>query len=513
MACLDGEALKQIAEQVGKASSVLDKVGVGHVMKLCEVIKHHMKTRIATFLGRAASRPVLYSYSCDSTPMKASVRISGQELAPGVPVDRRGKRCIEFLLQRGWYKTVAADCSTQMIPVLEDPRSLTAGKTAWHLFTAAKQFSPLLQERGHEGISIAHYAFDRAIFSALCRRMAQRHELFHKEEEAKGAPQTLVPKRLLDWRLGTGCAMHDAQNGLKWALAPYVESGDTIRDLHIAIESLRNSVYTLTSHMPAFLREAVAFDPEPYDRDEVYEFWTAVGVGADTVHALVELNPWYAGGRLWVAACWETREDLQEVLTGIWIYLLRLRKFTESRWCTAGPSCRALLGCLAVGLEHLVSSARKDPNTSDFYISGFSRLSPHVKMYIVRASFVSYVPDSFLQELMEDDRVVRRLDTFETTMVEELTWLDNLKPNTWARIASVAGPGACPHKLRSEIMHDGQVACSFISNRVLTVARGFPWCLARGDVEQKLVNLASLREPPAEETAAKVYELMRRGAH
>jgi hypothetical protein len=513
MSFYDAVALKKTAEHIAKASSVLDKEDVGNVMKLCEVFKHHTKNKLSAFFKKADGRPVLYSYSCDSTPMKTSVRISAEGLAPNTSVDMRGKRCIEFLLQRGWYKTVIADCSIQMVPVLDDPRPLTAGKTSWHLFSAAKEFSPLLQERGHAGISISHYAFDRAIFSALHRKLAQRHELYHRRRETTGEAQDLVPKRLLDWSAGTGCAMHDAQNGLKWALAPYVESTDTIRDLHIAIESLRNSVYTLTSHLPAFLREALAFDPEPYDRDEVYEFWTALGVGVDMVHAFVDLNPVYSGGRLWVAASWESRSDLQEELTRIWIYLLRLRRFTESRWCTAGPSCRGLAACLAVGLEPLVASARRDPETSDFYISGFARLSQKVKEYLLRVSLVSYVPDNFLGELMEDDRVVKRLEVFETALTEELTWLEDLKPNTWRRIASIAGPGFCPRQFRSEVMHCGQVAASFITNKVLIVARGFPWCLARGDIDQKLVNLASLRAPPDEELAAKVYELMRRGAH
>ena len=97
-------------------------------------------------------------------------------------------------------------------------------------------------------------------------------------------------------------------------------------------------------------------------------------------------------------------------------------------------------------------------------------------------------------------------------MLEELAWLEKLRPKTWQRLATVAGSDVCPRTLRSEIVLGGQAAYAFIANRILKVARGFPWCLARGNVEQKLSDLASLRAPPPDELATKVYQLMHRGA-
>lgn len=504
-------SLRHLAEELGKASTVLGKADVGNVMKLCEIIKLHLKRKAARLVAGASGRPILSSYSCDSTPMKSSVRLSAGGLVPNEPIERRGKHCVEFLLQRGWYKTLGPDGGIKMTPLLGDPVPLTLGKTAWHLYSAAQDFTPLLQEMGHDGISISHYAFDRAIYAPLLRKLLQRHGLQQARQEATQQAQPVVPRHLLNWVVGTGCAMHDAQNGFKWALAPYVQSTDIVRDLHITIESLRNSIYTLSSHLRGFFSQAVAFDKEPYNRDEVYEFWVALGVGPDVADVMAELNPWFSSGHLWIAGQWEGHEQLEETLSRMLMYLLRLKRFTESRWCTAGPSCRALVGCLAVGLEELVAASKKDPHSSDFYINGFSRLSPSVKMYAVRASLVAYVPDSFLQQLMEDDRVGKRFPTFEKTMVEELAWLEGLSPTTWKRLAQVAGPAACPQKLRSEVLLGGQVAASFITNRVLNIARGFPWCLVRGDVEQKLSDLSSLSSPPSDHTAGKIYQLISTG--
>ena len=47
-------------------------------------------------------------------------------------------------------------------------------------------------------------------------------------------------------------------------------SSAIVQDLHIVIESLRNSVLLLHSHLGIFVRGAIAFTHEPYDRDEVY---------------------------------------------------------------------------------------------------------------------------------------------------------------------------------------------------------------------------------------------------
>jgi len=127
------------------------------------------------------------------------------------------------------------------------------------------------------------------------------------------------------------------------------------------------------------------------------------------------------------------------------------------------------------------------------------------------AAVVSYVPDSFLGELLEDDRITKRLGVFESVMTEELAWLEGLKPLTWQRLAHLAGNETTPQALRSEALLGGQAACSFVTNRVLTAAKGMPWCLARGDLDAKLKDLASLSEPPADDTAAKVYRLVRQG--
>lgn len=114
----------------------------------------------------------------------------------------------------------------------------------------------MLQTLGHKWISLSHYCCDRALFSSLDRVLRQRHGLY-REVAAEAGGQGELGK-LLDWVISTGCANHDAQNGLKWGLA-WLDCGDeAAKKLYIAIESVRNGFDLVLKHMPAFLLQVVS---------------------------------------------------------------------------------------------------------------------------------------------------------------------------------------------------------------------------------------------------------------
>ena len=58
---------------------------------------------------------------------------------------------------------------------------------------------------------------------------------------------------LLDWVLGTGCALHDASKALQWALDPFVEEKEMLKDLYVVIESCRSSFDLLVEYLHVFL--------------------------------------------------------------------------------------------------------------------------------------------------------------------------------------------------------------------------------------------------------------------
>ena len=55
----------------------------------------------------------------------------------------------------------------------------------------------------------------------------------------------------------------------------------------------------------------------------------SLGVGADVVETFADLNPWFSGGHLWVSGEWEGNKQLEEHLSSVILYLLRLKRWLK----------------------------------------------------------------------------------------------------------------------------------------------------------------------------------------
>ena len=139
---MEGPSFRQLGEWLGRASAILSKENVLEAMKMAEVLKAALLKKARALLATAAGRPVLFSYSSDGTPMKVAIRVSSEGLVPNSTLDRRGRTGVEFLLQRGWYKTLGSEGDVCMCALLADPVALSHGKGSWYLFTAAREFAP-----------------------------------------------------------------------------------------------------------------------------------------------------------------------------------------------------------------------------------------------------------------------------------------------------------------------------------------------------------------------------------
>ena len=512
LARMAGHPLAAMALDLARVSRGLSAPELDTCMKFCEVVKAHQQHSVAKLITHAHGHPLLCSYTSDATPLRTRVRF----MNPGgktatLPLVREGKALHEYLLERSFFKKLDKDGVAVPQVIITEPRVLSEGKTSWNLYTAAELSSPHLKSRGHTGISISHYCFDRLAYSALSRKLLQRHALFHHIQKSMSNDHTILDE-LTDLVISTPCANHDAQNAFKWALSVHLAPADAVNDLHICIEALRNSYDLIHSHLHTFLEHKVSFTDADYDEADVASFWTAFGAEGQWLDQLVELNPWWADGRLWISSKCKDWHDIDMKLSKTLLYIFKFRMFTESRWCTAGPACRALVASLAVGLGGLVDLIRKNPKASDFFLHGFGKLSAGARKYSAIAGLSAYVPDSFLVELLADDRVARRIGDLESVMSEELQWLDSLPALTWDRLANIADCGWGPSQFRTAIIHSGIVACGFLNRRVLSAARGLPWSLAKGNIDENIIALGAQATAPDEPCAAKIYRLFHLGA-
>ena len=83
------------------------------------------------------------------------------------------------------------------------------------------------------------------------------------------------------------------------------------------------------------------------------------------------------------------------------------------------PCARALIAGLLVGLSSLVDFVRVQPHVSLFCINGFDRLTPDVREFFIIMAIAARVPDSVLALLLEDGRVMRRVDLIKAKLAEE----------------------------------------------------------------------------------------------
>jgi hypothetical protein len=415
------------------ASTVWSDAEKQEVRKLCEVGKSFLRQKLVALVKQAKGAPTLLSYSCDGTPLTTKQRFRSQL---GEKAGRRvGGASQEFLVQQALVRFVDGKGVAHTGVAFRDTLPLTEGKSAWAIFAAAVDFLPTLREMGCASIAIQHVSFDRALHAPLSRRFQQHHALVNQRQ---GSPPDGATgevgwrgrelQSMLQWDASTPCSAHDAHNALKWALLQDFSDPDLLKDTHISIESLRNSYGMLSQYMAAWLGKTILFVDEPLAGEVLYDLYTLLGVEADSADALVEM---VLEGRLQVSRAWGDRADLCEKLSGALLHLWRFSRFTASRWVTVGAACRALTLGLLTGLGSLVHAIVSDPSASKFHIGGFARIHGRVTAFVVKVGVVAYIPETFLAELLEDDRLVARLDPLGRALDEELSWVMRIKPAVW----------------------------------------------------------------------------------
>ena len=310
--------------------------------------------------------------------------------------------------------------------------------------------------------------------------------------------------------MATGCALHDAQNGMKWGMLHWAPPG-LVDDLHIVVEALRNGSAFIHAHIGQFLVKCIRFSKEAVDEEATAEFWTLLGVEATMLEEVVAINPvWFEGYRFVRDALRKDPQGLGRVATLI-VYMLKWEKCTDSRWVTIGSAARQLLRSLAVGLESLVALTRDDRLVSDFHLHGFDKLSSDIKMYVACVAVGSYPMEAFMLESLEDDRLVRRLPEVKALLGDEMAYLHRLGEATWQRLATALGLEDGPW-VRSATLNVAHTSLAYLTRSVLSVAEERPFNLAVGDASS---NLAALHaEDPSQivdPTTLKIHRLLALG--
>ena len=298
-------------QRLSKASGQLSKPDVRALERVCEIGKVVLQHAAQELVSSAANCPMLNSKSADGTPISVVLR-HRRQLPSGAIVERSGRECKDFLIKNQFLRAYLPGGYTTRV-VLQDPVTLTHGKSADAIFQACRKDWRSLRQMGHGGCAIEHYCYDRLGIESHERLWRQWHSLHAPEFDAlaDGMPADMF--RLTEFVLVTACAAHDAQNAFRWAVHGSIADKDLIRDTNVPIQSLRNSMDIIMRHVSEWvgLRLSCVADSADEVVDRRRQLWQMLDIDVETVEVLAEtLQLEFRDGRLFVASSCPGRADL-----------------------------------------------------------------------------------------------------------------------------------------------------------------------------------------------------------
>ena len=184
--------------------------------------------------------------------------------------------------------------------ILSEPTPLTHGKSVPATLAASRANWHTLRQLGHTGCVVEHYCWDRASIVALDRETRK----WHLEQDLPPMPAHISPAtaRLLEFVLITPCALHDSQNAFRWALWSQFTDKELMRDIYIAIESLRRSQDQIKSHIFQWVGETMRVREDQGEEwvNHRRQLWLDLSVDMETADLLAaDLQLWWDGATLW----------------------------------------------------------------------------------------------------------------------------------------------------------------------------------------------------------------------
>ena len=410
-----------------------------------------------------------------------------------------------------YFKSVGYDDVVKTSVLMKPARFFDDGKTDGNHFTAAADCWSF-PRLSHEGIIISACVLDRAIVEPFGRLIKQRRNAFYDEHTNLYSTESArVLDSMQDICVAIGCCAHDMSNALRWGLSRYAKDG-ALKDVFLFCEMLRDAFKYIHVIMISWLPLQIAFDRIDID-DELEAFvWRSVGVDADYIDEMVKVAPLWRNGSLHCRKSLELCDDAVGLVAHMFSYIMRFRKFTETRWLTIGTSSRAVLRASVVGLRNLLQHASDDKNVSQYHIHHHRRFNHDVGLYIASAALASFPAETFLAAIIRDDRLAKNIDALEREFLDELELLERMPLWSWARIAD-SFENMTAHDLRSATLHISHVTAAYVYRKSFKPAKTWPWRLARGDIRQNPEALRGLLEAPADDAATvQIKEMLDAGS-
>lgn len=159
-----------------------------------------------------------------------------------------------------------------------------------------------------------------------------------------------------------------------------------------------------------------------------------------------------------------------------------------------------------------MAHTRSDGSTSEYYAHGWDRVGEKELWFTAVAALSSYPMESFLGEVLSDDRVGRKAEELHNLVSGEVGYLDQLPSGVWVRLGDLLGISS-PYRLQHAVMSACHISFAYLCHRCLHTALGYPWRLCRGDIRANLQALGQMYlGDDTDETTKLVQGLVRAGS-
>jgi hypothetical protein len=477
---MDNHEFTRYAKILGNGRATLTHGQSNDAERLAHVLRKKSLSDFSDFLLTNKHEPVLVVYMADGWATK--IRSTYKTEIDGHIISRQAQFRHEFCLQRVIVRTLDIHGNRDMRMHFFGPVALKHGRTHMHMFSLACESVGVPGAYGHMDISVNAYLFDGGMLHPLSEYLMARHQLGSPDPDDERGSFYDDSQLCLCFR----CASHVASSAVSHALDTVRPNAEINKTVNITIASIRQSMWAIFGQLDNFVGKHLKFCTDRSGTDEeIHSWWAFLGVEATFTPVLVHMDLRWDGVNLCVSNRVSQTSNYHDHVRACVEYLFRLENFVETRFCGVGSSCRLYMRSRAVGVTAVIGMC-KDVNVDMTFLSGHAQCTPEVLRFMAVACGSAYPSESFLRELFDDDRVLRRLDIFKASITDEIEYLMTLPKYIWQRLASLTEGSCTATTLESETINAAIVGASYIHREVLDQIECEPMSLTQGNIELKL---------------------------
>ena len=166
----------------------------------------------------------------------------------------------------------------------------------------------------------------------------------------------------------------------------------------------------------------------------------------------------------------------------------------STRFCSKGVPMGAVLASLCCGLDEFIQRTRASQHCTDYCLHVRRRLNQKLKYYMAVAAVQSWVSEGVLNNLMDDDRLLRNNPDCWQSFLQDVCFVENVSQFTcadvgragWRRDDSrLVEKRRCPCCACMQRVHGDEVLWRHVNKK--------PWALCFGDIDSNFDLLGSSR--------------------